>query len=153
MFNPLTLPPKLVVRALDDLNALAEVARRLPELERRMDGIVERFDGHLVGLREEMSPIAELPELRGDIHRLDSGMGGRLDGLAEEMKPIGEMPNLRTDIQELGQGLGGKLEDVKAAVDDLEPLLEKVGEEIRGLRSEIGPVGDVVDNLPKFMKN
>ena len=140
MLNPLTLPPKLILRALDDLNALAEVARRLPELERRVDEVVARFDGHLVALR-------------GDIHRLDEGMGSKLDSLAEEMKPIQEMPNLRGDIQELGNGLGGKLEDVKAAVDDLEPLLEKVSDEIRGLRSEIGPVGDVVDNLPKFMKN
>jgi len=39
--NPLTLPPRLLLRALDDLHAIAEAARRLPAIEATL---IDRFE-------------------------------------------------------------------------------------------------------------
>ena len=43
--NPLFLPPRLLLRALDDLHALAEAARRLPGVEERLAACVSCHPG------------------------------------------------------------------------------------------------------------
>jgi hypothetical protein len=84
------------------------------------------------------------------------GMSGKLDGLREEMSPIQELPAMRRSIEPLGP----KMEELRHMTDDIEPMLSDVSAAVRSLvpkleevRAAIGPVGDVVDNLPKFMKS
>jgi len=206
MFNPLTLPPKLILRALDDLNTLAEAARRLPEIELKVDAIVRRLESdlgamrasvaplekHMIALRQEMEPIQQMAAVRQAIEPLEDHMKklreeiapiqqltevreaivpleGHLEALREEIAPIGQLTAVREAIEPLEghmKGLRediapiGQLSDVKAATDGLEPMIEDVVRAVRELipkleeiRGSIEPVGDVVDNLPKFMKN
>src|SRR5918995_5406817 len=112
MFNPLTLPPKLMLRALDDLNAIAEAVRRLPGIEESVEATVldvrddlkamrastEPLVHRLDGLAAEMAPIGQLPALLDGLGRLETkldGMSAKLDGLSEQMSPIAELPELR----------------------------------------------------------
>lgn len=186
MLNPLLIPPKLLLRALDDLNALAEVARRLPDLEARADGVVEGFERRLDAVRSAVELLpAKLDALRDEmepIRRL-SEVSAKLDRLREEMAPIRELADVREGIQgmdrhmeelleearpikeisavrEATDPLAGRMDAVREATDELEPLLREVSEAVQGLhprleeiRDAVGPLGDVVDNLPGFMKN
>jgi len=184
MINPFTDPPKLLLQALEDIGAIADVARRVPELEARLEGIVEqvsddlgamrggleRLDARmgamgakLDGLREEMEPIQEMRPMREAVEPLDGrmqGMSEKLDELIEEMKPIQEMPAVRSAIEPLGDRLGGSIENLTHHVDDIEPMFREVVEAITQLvpkieevRAAVGPFGDVIDNLPRFMKS
>jgi hypothetical protein len=218
MINPFTDPPKLLLQALEDLGAIASVARRAPELEERLESIVAEFSddlgamrsglgrleaqvgamsGKLDGLRDEMSPIGQLPAMREAVEPLDGRMqvmSDKLDGLRDEMSPIGqlpamreavepldgrmvvmsgkldelrgemapiqELPEVRRAIEPLGDQLGGKMDVLTRHVDDIEPMFKEVVDTINALvpkieqvREAIAPVGDVIDNLPKFMKN
>jgi archaellum component FlaC len=218
MINPFTDPPRLLLQALEDLGVIADVARRVPELEERVESIVAEFsddlgamrsglgrleahvgtmsdkldglkeemspiaqlpgmresveplDGRmqvmtdkLDGLREEMSPIAQLPGMRSSVEPLDGRMQvmtTKLDGLREEMAPIQELPQVREAIEPLGGQLGGKMDVLTRHVDDIEPMFKEIVDTINGLvpkieevREAISPLGDVIDNLPKFMKN
>ena len=52
MLNPITVPPKLLLRVLDELNALAETACRLPEYQRQVDMIFGCFEYEIRATRE-----------------------------------------------------------------------------------------------------
>ena len=184
MINPFTDPPKLLLQALEDLGAIADVARRAPELEGRLESIVadvsddlgavrgglarlearvEAMSGKLDDLKDEMSPIAQLPAMREAVEPLDGrmqAMSGMLDGLRQEMAPIQELPQVRRAIEPLGDQLAGKMDVLTQHVDDIEPMFNGVVDTINGLvpkieqvREAVAPVGDVIGNLPKFMRN
>lgn len=218
MFNPITVPPKLLLRALEDLTAIADVARRLPEVQLRapqlearaeeivtgliddlgamraglerleqqvgtmsskLDGLqeqmapiqelpamrqaVEPLEGRMLELKETVKPIAQLPAMREAVEPLNGQMetmSEKLDGLREEMSPIQELPAVRRAIEPLGDQLGGKMDVLTEHVDSIEPMFREVTDAINDLvpkieevRLAVGPVGEVVDNLPKFMKN
>lgn len=184
MINPFTDPPKLLLQALEDIGAIADVARRVPELEAQLEGIVEQvsndlgavrgglerlesqvgaMSGKLDDLKVEMAPIGQLPAMREAVEPLDGrmqAMSGKLDGLREEMAPIQELPAVRRAIEPLGGELGGKMDGLVQHVDDIEPMFDRVVTAIEHLvpkieevREAIAPVGDVIENLPKFMRN
>jgi hypothetical protein len=92
----LTLPPRLVLRALDDLHALAEAARTLPEVERRLTARVEALEvtGRellVLGERVEVSVQAAVAaaaaldahgaDLLGAAERLDQRLGSVVEAL------------------------------------------------------------------------
>ena len=142
--NPLLFPPALVKRALDDLSALADAARRLPGLEEqvleRIDFVsseafarVDALNDQLAALRAEMAPIRELAALRA------------------EMAPIRELTAVREGVEPLAEDIRA----VRHAVDGLEPLLEQVNtrlgamaERIQLLRQDLGPLGELADKIP-----
>ena len=142
--NPLLFPPALVKRALDDLSALADAARRLPRLEEQvLEGVNsvsadafargDALNDQLAALRTEMAPIRELTALRA------------------EMAPIRELTAVREGVEPLA----GDIRAVRHAVDGLEPLLEQVNtrlgamaERIQLLREDLGPLGELADKIP-----
>ena len=71
-------PPTILARLLEDLGAVADAARRLPELEREVLQRVDTMATELVAVREEITAVRK-------------GM----EGLREDVAPIKEIVNVR----------------------------------------------------------
>jgi hypothetical protein len=77
VFEALSIPPRMVLRAFDDLNALAPMAcaGALPQVERDLASRVDELATQVRGLRDEISPLqatiasfhSELQDLRDKI--------------------------------------------------------------------------------------
>jgi hypothetical protein len=108
--NPLLFPPTLIKRALDDLGAIADAARRLPVLEEQ---VIERIDRverdallRLDTIVAELAPIAQLEKVREGIDPLDDDMRAvrdSVDGLEPLLRETNErLEALRQDLAPLG---------------------------------------------------
>jgi len=64
--NPLTLPPRLLFRALDDLHAIAEAARRLPDIEATLIDRFERLEQRADAMEDQLQRALELGERIND---------------------------------------------------------------------------------------
>jgi chromosome segregation ATPase len=126
--NPLLFPPTLVKRALDDLSAIADAARRLTSLESGVLGGLSRLEAQIADLRREIAPIGELGAVRAAVEPLR----GQLDALHEEISALrGEVRPIR------------KIEDVHAAVEPLRGQLDGLHGEIAALREEAKPIAEI----------
>jgi chromosome segregation ATPase len=128
--DPLLIPPALIKRALDDLNAVGDAARRVGGIERallsRLDGLATQVER----LREEMDPLKQLSGVRSHLEAVRTAVepvAPRLDLLRDELRPIQEMSAVRSHLAA-----------VRAAV---EPLDEKLDQ----LREEIEPIQQLAD--------
>jgi hypothetical protein len=129
--NPLLFPPTLIKRALDDLGAIADAARRLPALEEQVIDRMDRIEGEMLGRADTV--VAELGALR--------------DG----MKPIGELVAMREGIEPLDDDMRA----VRDSVDELEPLIRELNTRLGGLdrrlealREDLAPLGELADKIP-----
>jgi len=122
--NPLLFPPTLIKRALDDLGAIADAARRLPALEEQ---VIERID------RVEREAIS----------RVDSIIV-ELAALRAELAPIAQLEQVREGIAPLDADMRA----VRESVDELEPLLRDVSERLEAMRTDLAPVGELADKIP-----
>ena len=129
--NPLLFPPALIKRALDDLGAIAEAARRLPGLEQEVIERIDRVEGEMLTRADTI--VAGLAALRG------------------EMSPIGELPSIRKGIEPLDDDMRA----VRDSVDELEPLMREVNtrldgldKRLEGLREDLAPLGELADKIP-----
>ena len=129
--NPLLFPPTLIKRALDDLGAIADAARRLPSLEQQVIDRIDRVQGEMLTRADTL--VAELAALRG------------------EMKPIEELPSIRSGIEPLDDDMRA----VRESVDELEPLMRELSTRIGGLdkrlealREDLAPLGELADKIP-----
>ena len=112
--NPLLFPPTLIKRALDDVSAIADAARRLPALEEVVIGRVDRLQRELVALRADMAPIKELRKVREGIEPLDEDMRA-VRVSVDDLEPL---------MVEVNTRLGGLDERIEAMRQDLSPLGE-----------------------------
>ena len=127
-------PPTIVGRLLDDLGAVADAARRLPELENE---VLKRVDG----MQTELQMVrTEISAVRVGVEQL----GPKLDGLREEVKPIKEISEVRKGIEPLDEDMHA----VRHSVDELEPLMRDVIARLDALREELGPLGELADKIP-----
>ena len=88
MFEALSVPPKLVLRALDDLHTLAEGVRRLTEREGDLNDLLESVRV-LPTVEDELS--AEIARLRDDVQALMTTIGplnATIAGLHAEVKDL-----------------------------------------------------------------
>jgi chromosome segregation ATPase len=122
--NPLLFPPTLIKRALDDLGAIADAARRLPTLE---EEVIQRID------------------------RVEHEGLGRIDALIEELRalrvemaPIQQLTPLRKGIEPLDDDMRA----VRESVDNLEPLMRELSDWLEAMRQDIAPLGDLADKIP-----
>ena len=122
--NPLLFPPTLIKRALDDLGAIADAARRLPTLEEQVLERIDRIERQAL-LRAD-TIIAELAALRA------------------EMAPIAQIEQVRDGIAPLDDDMRA----VRESVDELEPLMREINERLEALRSDLAPLGDLADKIP-----
>jgi len=140
-------PPTILARVLDDLGAIADAARRLPELEHAVLQRVDRMEGELKatraavqGLQAQMAPIQELPAVRQAVEPLP----GKLDRLEATVKPIAEIKLVRAGIEPLDEDMRA----VRTSVDDLEPLMREVIGQLEKLRADLGPLGELAEKIP-----
>jgi methyl-accepting chemotaxis protein len=134
LLNPLTVP-RLALRALDDLNSLADVARRDPhpmeELASRADEIGKDLEALVEVARGIQATGQEIIVGGDDLRRT----GVSLDGTAAEIRDGGEeLRQAVTAMLEVAQRLLGHLPALEDSVDTvaetMEPLqkpAEKVG--------------------------
>jgi hypothetical protein len=122
--NPLLFPPTLIKRALDDLGAIADAARRLPTLEEQVIGRIDHVER--AGLSRVDTLIEELRALRA------------------EMAPIQQLEQVREGIEPLDDDMRA----VRDSVDDLEPLMREVSERLEAMRQDLAPLGDLADKIP-----
>ena len=125
--NLLTFPPTLIKRAIDDLAAIGDAARRLPLMESELLRYVDTLTNEIIAVR------------RG------------LDDLKEEMRPIQELTQVREGIAPLDDDMRA----VRDSVDNLEPLLERMSDRIgaldkrlEGIQADVAPLGELADKIP-----
>lgn len=132
--NPLLIPPRLVFRALDDLNAIAEAARALPEVEARLTQRVDALDGRLA------EALDAIDRLEGRAEVVVVGADARLD------EAIGAVQALSTTASEVGV----RLEQLSEALPTLESVLasiEQANELANTALALAGPLEGVVERL------
>jgi chromosome segregation ATPase len=122
--NPLLFPPTLIKRALDDLSAIADAARRLPALEEQVLDRIDRVERHALA-------------------RVD-GLTEELRALRAEIAPIREITKVREGIDPLDDDMRA----VRDSVDGLEPLIRDVNAQLEQLRADLGPLGELADKIP-----
>ena len=158
VMNPLLFPPTLIRRALDDLSAIADAARRLPGLEEQVLARIDTISGKALAdlaaarrvveaLQREMAPIREMSAVRGAVEPLDGRlltMEGQLEALRNDVKPISQLKQVREGIEPLDDDMRA----VRNSVSDLEPLLVQVNERLEALRSDLSPLGELADKIP-----
>jgi len=86
-------PPRLVVRALDDLNRIAgateTIAARLSPLEDDVDGLRRAFEGsneQLAKHRDAMTP--QLAALRSELVALRAQVGGQIAEMEDDLSGV-----------------------------------------------------------------
>jgi hypothetical protein len=117
--NPLLFPPTLIKRALDDLAAIGDAARRLPDLEAEALARADAFQAELAALRADLRPIREMSALRAGIEPLDGDMRAVKESI-DEIEPLVE--------RVIGQiaGMDAKLEELRGDLAPLGELAEKI---------------------------
>ena len=125
--NLLTLPPTLIKRMIDDLGAIGDAARRLPEIETQLLAFVDKLTSEIVAVREGV------------------------EALQAEMAPIRELSKVREGIEPLDDDMRA----VRDSVDNLEPLIERMAtrlgaldKRLEGIQSDVAPLGDLADKIP-----
>jgi chromosome segregation ATPase len=109
--NPLLFPPTLIKRALDDLGAIADAARRLPALEEQVIARIDRVEREALARLDlivaELAPIAQLERVREGIDPLDEDMRAVRDSV-DELEPLlrdltERLESMRQDLAPLGE--------------------------------------------------
>jgi hypothetical protein len=105
--NPLLFPPTLIKRALDDLSAIADAARRLPGIEEQVLARTDTLTEELRALRTDIAPIGEIIRVREGIDPLDEDMRAvrdSVDGLEPLIREVNaQLGQLREDLGPLGE--------------------------------------------------
>jgi len=164
----LTLPPRLVLRALEDLHALASAARRLPEIQRYLERRLDRLDDHLSRglaaahrLEENTPPVADVLDLvkrltaaaakAGDRAESLERVATRLEPAASSLDATGaEIVAVGPDLTETSKLLDAKAGELVTGVGDLtaaERGLERTaGTLVEGAASLEQAVGRLVES-------
>lgn len=109
MLDALSVPPRLVLRALDDLHTLAEGIRRLTDRE---GDLTTLLDSVKVLPRTEDELSANIALLRDDIQRLNTQLGPLIAGLEP----------LPAQVQDLDR----TAEELAASMERLQAMLKKL---------------------------
>jgi chromosome segregation ATPase len=140
-------PPTLIKRVADDIGAVADAVRRIPEFEAQLLDRLDRIQIGLAELNTNLAPIRELPE----VHAAVAPLSGQLDRLEATAKPIQEISEVRRGIEPLDEDMHA----VRHSVDDLEPLIREVNDRlgtldarIDDLRSDLAPLGQLAEKIP-----
>jgi chromosome segregation ATPase len=116
MLDALALPPRLVVRALDDLHELAEGVRRLTQHEGDLSALLDSV-GALPGVEEQLSERIEA--LRRDVKALHDW----LQPLHSEL----------SDLDDTAESLEKGLAQVNATIAAFDRQLQELRDRIPGL--------------------
>jgi chromosome segregation ATPase len=116
----LLFPPTLIMRALDDLSAIAGAARRLAALEADVLARMDRIEGEVLGHLDTIeAELADLEPMRRGIEPLDEDMRAVRDSV-DDLEPLLEQVNTR-----LG-ALADRMETLHADLAPLGELADKI---------------------------
>jgi hypothetical protein len=145
LFDPLVLPPKLLLRALDDIHEMAVASRQVVDMGARLLELGERMDARaeaILGLGERIDARAQ--------QILD--VGEHIQGRADDLIALGaDMHKLGGNVLEQGDLIEQRARDVAERAADIVaalPLLERalaLGEPLEGA---VERLGRMVDRLP-----
>ncbi len=145
LLSPLVVPPKLVLRALDDLHTMATVAVRVSGQIDRMLVLGERIDARAEAILE----LGERIDARAEAILT---LGGRIDGQTETIIAMGDRLGAQGDqlitqgllIQDRAKEVSDRAADLIVAL----PLLEKAIGLAMPLEGAVERLGRVADRLP-----
>jgi len=141
----LTLPPRLLIRALDDLHALAEAARTLPEIERRT---LERIAEIQALLERGMEVGRRIDERGAGLMAL----GERIDARASEVLAMAEtLEAAAASVAAQGAAVAAALPSLEQAVhmmDEMNRSAEAMAAVAEPLHGAAERLGRIVDRLP-----
>jgi chromosome segregation ATPase len=145
MTNPFLLPPVLLKRALDDLHAIGQLARRLTALEGE---VRERLAEAEDELRERVDRIeAELARVRAAVEPLPV----HLDEIERELAPMQHLKAVRDAVEPLEHSMVA----VRQSVDELEPMIQdldgrvqRIDPKLSEIQDAVTPIGDLAERLP-----
>lgn len=136
--NPLLIGPSLILRALDDLHAIAQAAASLEDVERRINerlaAIVELGEG----VDERLAQVLEL--------------GDRIVALGERVDLIGERAEA---ILVTGERVERSAKDVALVgrqIADALPVLQRAITMAEPLEGAVERLARIVDRLPGGMR-
>lgn len=141
----ITLPPRLALRALDDLHVIATSAREisgaLDNFERRADAVVEQ-------LNTGVDLLARIEAMGGRIEQ----MGGRIDARAEAILVMGAgIEETARSVLTQGSAIEKAARELARSGDALAaalPTLQRGLELAEPLEGVVERVGRMVDRLP-----
>lgn len=157
VMNSLLFPPALIKRALDDLSAIGEAARRADGIERALLGRLDGLAGQVARLREDIEPIGELSEVRSQLEAVRSAVEPvtpRLDLLRGELRPIQELSEIRSQLEAVRaavEPLGKKLDDLREEIEPIQQLSD-VRAGIEPLDDDMRQVRESIDEIEPHVK-
>ncbi len=149
---PLLVPPKLVLRALDDLHTIATVAQ---DTSRRLDRLESTLDEALALGRRIEGMGGELLQMASRIDQRASSMlklGERIDLRADAVLALGEKIDARgKELLHEGQVMQDRAREVADRAGELVealPLIERALGLAMPLEGAVERLGRVADRLP-----
>ncbi len=129
----LFIPPRLVVRALEDLHTIAEAARRLPDIERALLDTERQLTGHVdrldARLEEALETLTGATGKRGPLHRASKDLGravAQLDEILRRTEAIERgLPTIERTAESIDT-LGVATATLAAAVEPLQGIVERL---------------------------
>ena len=177
-FDALLVPPAMLKRALEDLHDIAQIARRVADMEDELRARVDAAEEDLQLLNLQLgATVAAVEPLSGQIAHMEL----QLDGLMREMLPIQQLPAVREAVEPLSGQIAhmeGQLDDlaeemspiqhldairngiepleksmvsVRESVDELEPMVSDLDNKIKTIEprlAEMQPIGDLAEKIP-----
>src|SRR4051812_31827297 len=140
MLGPLTLPPKLLVRALEDLNALAELARS-GALQESLEKLREMNDRLERSVRASERMAEGIESIDEGVERLNQGV----ERVAETTAPL--EPKL-AEVYASVEPLSGEMRELRGELRRLFAELEGAAQVIEPLQSVAERMGRIADRLP-----
>lgn len=128
--NPLTLPPRLVIRAFDDLHAIALAARAVPDAVEILSEIVvvaRRLEALDRRAAEVLERIDDVVAIAKRIEALDARAAAVLDRLASVDARAADVQALVDRLLISSDALGAAAGTLAQAVEPLQGVTERLG--------------------------
>jgi chromosome segregation ATPase len=113
VLDALTIPPRVIVRALDDLHMLAEAVRRLTEREGDLNDLLEA--------------VRALPEIEDQLAAHIGSLEGQVRKLNKWLEPLHtELIDLDETAEALQKALAGTQETIRAFHEELRDPRDRI---------------------------
>jgi hypothetical protein len=134
----ITLPGRLVLRALDDLHVLAETAGTLHDVEARMTRHLDALEGHAARMVELAERVTNQMDAGVDAAQRLGEQGERIIAQGERIAEQGPVLAARAaEVAREGARLAEALPTLQRAIDIVEPL-----------QGTVERMGRIADRLP-----
>ena len=144
--DALLVPPALVKRALDDLHDIAQVVRRVADMEDEIRVRVNAAEEDVRLLNLQLgATVAAVEPLSAQIAHMEL----QLDGLMREMLPIQQLPAVREAVEPLSRQIGHMEGQLDGLAEEMAPIqhLDAIRGGIEPLEKSMVAVRESVEHL------